>query len=431
MASIGYSKQSAPVRYSNTSIAHRKSVRKSDGLIQSETDINFSTQQGTFIPDSLSGFRLTDYKSRIANGTNATTPFDAFERELVSYDVGSYDCSVATSVSSVINKYTGFDFAFGLPDLFLKNADESKLSSVLNSANQRVYQQLSSDFKGLTFLAEFREAVHMLKHPALALRLRFDSYIRAVKKRREIALRSPGNLKKKNQTRKAIAETWLEYSFGWKPLLNDITEGVDAINRLSTKREFHPFKALAEERFKTSQYVGYVKHIDPFRIHYAILGDHHNSVSIVGSAIDTLSGTTAGELGLLPEEFLPTAWELAPWSFVIDYFTNIGSVLDAYATAQRTGFGFVSTTSRCISSYSLDYGWDLDTTGSNYSIKTMDSFTKGSIVFTVKHVLRQPSASVQLPYFASDVKLSTPKGLNLAALAILMFSDRKRPVGYP
>ena len=40
--------------------------------------------------------------------------------------------------------------------------------------------------------------------------------------------------------------------------------------------------------------------------------------------VDALS-----HFGFTPSEFIPTAWELLPWSFLIDYFVNIGDVIQA------------------------------------------------------------------------------------------------------
>jgi hypothetical protein len=33
--------------------------------------------------------------------------------------------------------------------------------------------------------------------------------------------------------------------------------------------------------------------------------------------------------GFNPQNFIPAAWELLPWSFLADYFTNIGDILTA------------------------------------------------------------------------------------------------------
>lgn len=37
------------------------------------------------------------------------------------------------------------------------------------------------------------------------------------------------------------------------------------------------------------------------------------------------------DFGLLARDFLPTVWEVIPWSFVADYFVNIGDMVSAWS----------------------------------------------------------------------------------------------------
>jgi hypothetical protein len=43
----------------------------------------------------------------------------------------------------------------------------------------------------------------------------------------------------------------------------------------------------------------------------------------------TQVGSLRRDFGLTVREFLPTAWEVLPWSFAIDYFTNVSEIVDA------------------------------------------------------------------------------------------------------
>lgn len=51
------------------------------------------------------------------------------------------------------------------------------------------------------------------------------------------------------------------------------------------------------------------------------------SVSVHGIWAD------AGRLGLHPKDWLPTIYELLPWSFVIDYFVNLNAIIAALSNA--------------------------------------------------------------------------------------------------
>jgi hypothetical protein len=53
-------------------------------------------------------------------------------------------------------------------------------------------------------------------------------------------------------------------------------------------------------------------------------------------AVKAQAATTASDrlarFGFTPSEFIPTAWEILPWSFLVDYFLNIGDLLSASVT---------------------------------------------------------------------------------------------------
>jgi hypothetical protein len=38
-----------------------------------------------------------------------------------------------------------------------------------------------------------------------------------------------------------------------------------------------------------------------------------------------------GSFGFSPREFVPTLWELIPYSFLVDYFTNVGDIIAAWS----------------------------------------------------------------------------------------------------
>jgi hypothetical protein len=54
----------------------------------------------------------------------------------------------------------------------------------------------------------------------------------------------------------------------------------------------------------------------------------------------TLAGS-AVLAGFDPLQIIPTAWELLPWSFLIDYFSNIGDVLET-AVVSRSNIAWTN-----------------------------------------------------------------------------------------
>jgi hypothetical protein len=49
--------------------------------------------------------------------------------------------------------------------------------------------------------------------------------------------------------------------------------------------------------------------------------------------------------GFTPSEFIPTAWEILPWSFLFDYFVSVGDFIDA-SFADTSALKWVSQTRR-------------------------------------------------------------------------------------
>lgn len=155
---------------------------------------------------------------------------------------------------------------------------------------------------------------------------------------------------------KRWASEWLEYTYGWKPLLSDI---YDAAKELQRKNEaLMTFNASAKEKkpLSTSRDLGYPDFSGVGGSGYAISDGPHVISNVSGNLVAickvsvTLSPPTsttnaARWTSLNP---LSIAWELMPYSFVIDWFVDVGSFLRDAETALLFGprflSGYVSTT---------------------------------------------------------------------------------------
>lgn len=134
--------------------------------------------------------------------------------------------------------------------------------------------------------------------------------------------------------RKAIANSYLEATFGWEPLIYDCRDFAKTLGRLTTEADktyLHVFEEWEEQSSQnslTALGVGGLK------------ARHETLVSTYSRVI--YRGFLRGlpyEAGKPPLEriismsgfdlrsFVPTMWELVPYSFVVDYFTNIGDCL--------------------------------------------------------------------------------------------------------
>lgn len=207
-------------------------------------------------------------------------------------------------------------------------ADNRAMSKFLKSIHQA-----KTEFQGQIFLGELRESLHMLRHPAESLRDGIKKYLQNVKQKKRTA---------PLHWQKTLGQTWLENAFGWQPLINDIDGAVKAYKRLT---EVPHVKGVSGFGTDTTQDTGY-----PSILYGQGAGSDAPYLSLVvaqkvlKTALVKYRGAVWLEakgpvwqrqdlFGFNAAEFLPTAWELLPWSFLVDYFSNIGDVLENSITS--------------------------------------------------------------------------------------------------
>jgi hypothetical protein len=275
----------------------------------------------------------------------------------------------------------------------------------------------------------------MIRRPAKLFRHGVSGFLSTVKKRsRGLNILKPLP-RHKAAARKIISETWLEYAFGWQPLLRDIDDGAHALASLS-ERSVHEYKIVrglgsqevqtlsttgstsigdAPSGFATSltgwtglfitdevsqatvQYYGAVRLMDPF-----------NSSAAFN---DRLLGVTLSDI-------VPTVWELIPWSFLIDYFTNIGSVLEALSF-NKSDIVWSSRTLRQINTrksvVTMRPGLTAGALSNNWRVVS-ESSTNSWTAVTRKQVVREASAPIGLPSFHFRLPFYPNHWINIGAL---------------
>lgn len=130
---------------------------------------------------------------------------------------------------------------------------------------------------------------------------------------------------------KTPASAWIELQYGWKPLLEDVH---GAAQFLAKQLEFplvKTYKVQKRKRLTTTTTGG--------TLGAASYGETR------GQLIARLSEASVAQLsGLLDPASV--AWELLPWSFVVDWFIPIGSYLAARSLSSALTGEFVTTTTR-------------------------------------------------------------------------------------
>lgn len=206
-----------------------------------------------------------------------------------------------------------------------------------------VSQIRGSDFNLGVSLAEGKESLGTIVNAATRIRLGLTSLKRGhfeeIPGALGIGLNDPRS-GPANQAARRHARTgnltgaWLEYQYGWRPLVNDVYEASKALafENVQPQRKSYRAKKHYVHRYDNPNASAYgwdqVKAITKKQI-------------IARFTEDPL--TTAERLGLTNPSLI--LWELVPYSFVVDWFAPIGSYLETRSLASSlVGGNFVVST---------------------------------------------------------------------------------------
>lgn len=179
-------------------------------------------------------------------------------------------------------------------DVYEHNAELGVLMGEIPSTLRMITQRLSTVVKGARLLRKgrFRE---------------FLRFFRVKPKRR--------HLKKVTSTSAEFADLWLEYYFGWKPLIQDVYNGAATLSEPWSVE--HDAKGRAKTISWHEQKALPIVHRTRAVVTRIRMGGRVQCVN-PNVALATRCGLTNP---------LEIAWELIPFSFVVDWFARVGDFI--------------------------------------------------------------------------------------------------------
>jgi hypothetical protein len=240
----------------------------------------------------------------------------------------------------------------------------SKAAAQCKQKFARKVRNKTRSWQGGVFAGELREAAVMLASPTKRLRREVDNLLRYAlfeqNKWRKVRRLLKGNRKEADNAirqlaslRNVLADTWLEWSFGVKPFIQDANDAALAFRRLAKEEGIDKLTLKSEVELEEHSFIQRDRNIGLFPgISSYVKGDDFQidkcTYMIRGciTAKNPIGGMPIpGIFGLDLSNIAPTAWELIPWSFFVDYFTDVGSAIDAWSI-RLVNFGWSNHTIR-------------------------------------------------------------------------------------
>lgn len=268
-------------------------------------------------PSNLGKADLTSVLNGVGEVQNKSTAFSAAQYPLS-------NPNAITRLSGYMDPITGFI-----------DADVVSLNQELSTAVQSAIYTVQAGSQSGVFLGEILETVRMIRNPAVLLgrdTARLVDEFKGLKKARP----RPRNPRKVPIWEKEIirdwSETWLAWVYGAIPLARDIENHVDQVNNLLKKRKFKLAKAkVADVSTRTQASFQVVAGFPMLQQGESITKYKGRGQALVG-LYPSGPHFVPQNFGMRCEDFVPTIYELVPYSFLLDYFSNLNDYINSYFT---------------------------------------------------------------------------------------------------
>ncbi len=376
------------------------------------------------------GVSLPNWRAIIKSGGDATTSFDAY-RQSVSAEVGyAWNESWNSLGKFQRNLYESHGYPYlmeGWSDLSPMWIPSDMEVEANDAALRFLYKRLRevrTKMQGGVFLGELRETIRMIKSPFKGLRDKTASYLHNLRSRRSAVERLWPPRKRAKKLADVLSETWLEYRFGVLPLCSDLDDAMTAYHHLILREMRNRVSATGRSERVTIQppvdgSFGQVLTRQEKRKTYRV-SVRYKAGLLWKVDRDMSNGDWRREsLGLTIREFVPTAWEILPWSFLVDYFVNVGEILEASVT-DTSNVHYIVKTVRKETEVSLvcnvDNGRMQQLAGQLY---ISSGGSAGSAKQVYSTVARRKLLTIPMPRLQVGIPSSPIQWANMAALATL------------
>jgi len=285
------------------------------------TDRSFhQTSSSSTITDVVTA----DFRKRIRNGAIINNPFRKVDTEVFYPPAAAHNRSftrtdlvaprgwagtivsgnIAMADTYQIGTVTGFDAEMA-----------AERSRVIDLAVQKAHANIdTSEMLALATLAESRKTVDFFASSLYKLL----KIIRAVRKLDAAAL-------KKQFSKKELANMYMELRYAIRPLFYDVNGLLNSLQAETRTYDRRTFRGYASGSVKANDSVPDT--VVGWGLEATMARTATYSVSARAGVLCSVNVTNAQIFGI--DQLAETAWELVPFSFIVDWFLNVGTAISA------------------------------------------------------------------------------------------------------
>lgn len=363
--------------------------------------------------DTFEGSANPSWRDQVRNRKPATTPMTG-TKTTITGSAATFQFSVIRRSDNVtINEVIHEVMPTGTPP----NDDvAATLARCRDIASMRLAQAARKELmsvSGPQVLGELAQTLQMIRNPFKDAVGLFLAYVRFLRSSNLNALAPKAR-------KKLVSKTYLEFVFGLQPLLMDLQGAFDGYIRATTRdKPRGTLTGFYSETIPVSSIVvngksawTYARWSETRESSITVMAIAKGGLSVDLLASKGLAEKLKQETGFALSELIPTAWELFPFSFLVDYFINIGNLLSSSALIDGT-LAWSQMTTRVERTFKVDIN-------PNPAPALTNAYEWGTKVSTPGY-FRRDTTTVQRTLGGTSVGIhfslpSTKQVLNIAAL---------------
>lgn len=377
----------------------------------------------------LDGYKNPYYRRQIKKHTQAGTDLVASRTRI---DMKAHDIMEKYHQSNPLPTRIDFNYSWG--DQYTWNPypaiDAGPLVTKANNRALTKFVSKADDARQVLqsgeMIGEFAELTRLVKRPAQGLRTQINGYVETVKRRFTSRKSRLLYTRRPDQQVRDLADTWLEYAFGIKPTISELNDVKDYIMGKADKGQYLDvtnIKASAVERDSAWGPNGTTRLQATWGNPGVKFRQRDRALAVVtyrgdvGMSNEYASSAVAEKIGFHPTQWIPTVWELIPYSFLIDYFTNVGDMIYGWSFPRGSVRWILKTIYTEVEGKFVDpeFVWHEPQVTNRRTIERI-VYSPGAASIKLSTVSRSPYTGSLVPDWEFQIPTSGTKLLNLTAL---------------